>query len=259
MRRKNAFTLIELLVVISIISLLIALVLPVLASSRESARRAVCASNARSLAQMFMIYEQDFKYFPSSSWSGMYRVMETNGRTLRDEYNVSEKITLCPSAAEFPSTYAKWSLNNSNSVGSRLGYFYFGGWGGRSINFNIRYGHYINGTGPYFPSDEALSLPPYGQSSDARIPSHAPLFMDHTYGTDRPYSSFNAKPTRSNHIKGDAAGNAEGQNVVMLDGHAEWQRMEPGVSWKLGKDYYDHIWWTPRFMDKPAYTTYMTP
>ena len=43
--RKRGFTLIELLVVISIISLLIAILLPSLSNARESARRTACSSN----------------------------------------------------------------------------------------------------------------------------------------------------------------------------------------------------------------------
>ena len=49
MRIRTAFTLIELLVVISIIALLIAILLPALAASRESARSVACLSTVRQM------------------------------------------------------------------------------------------------------------------------------------------------------------------------------------------------------------------
>jgi prepilin-type N-terminal cleavage/methylation domain-containing protein len=53
-RRGGGFTLIELLVVVAIIALLIAILLPVLGRSKESARRVICASNLR---QWYIGYE----------------------------------------------------------------------------------------------------------------------------------------------------------------------------------------------------------
>jgi len=61
MRRPSAFTLIELLVVISIIALLIAILLPALGAARQSARRAQCASNMKSMTLGSIVLGEDNK------------------------------------------------------------------------------------------------------------------------------------------------------------------------------------------------------
>ncbi len=56
---RNGFTLVELLVVISIISLLMAVLLPALTGARRQARRGVCSSNMRQICLAFNAYAQD--------------------------------------------------------------------------------------------------------------------------------------------------------------------------------------------------------
>jgi prepilin-type N-terminal cleavage/methylation domain-containing protein/prepilin-type processing-associated H-X9-DG protein len=58
-RRSTGFTLIELLVVIAIIGILAAMVFPVFARARESARKAVCLSNVKNLALAIQMYLAD--------------------------------------------------------------------------------------------------------------------------------------------------------------------------------------------------------
>ena len=59
MRRHRGFTLIELLVVIAIIGILAAMVFPVFARARESARKAVCLSNVKNIALAIQMYLAD--------------------------------------------------------------------------------------------------------------------------------------------------------------------------------------------------------
>ena len=57
--RHRGFTLIELLVVIAIIGILAAMVFPVFARARESARKAVCLSNVKNIALAIQMYLAD--------------------------------------------------------------------------------------------------------------------------------------------------------------------------------------------------------
>jgi len=70
---NQGFTLIELLVVIAIISILAAILFPVFARARESARRASCMSNLKQIGLGMMMYVQDYDeiYPPRSiAWQG---------------------------------------------------------------------------------------------------------------------------------------------------------------------------------------------
>src|SRR2546425_2173714 len=58
--RRRAFTLIELLVAIAIIAILAAILFPVFAQARESARTASCLSNVKQLGLAVMQYVQDY-------------------------------------------------------------------------------------------------------------------------------------------------------------------------------------------------------
>lgn len=61
----RAFTLVELLIVISVITLLIAILLPALTNAREAARTVGCHSNQRQLGIGIQAYRTDFDdYFP---------------------------------------------------------------------------------------------------------------------------------------------------------------------------------------------------
>jgi prepilin-type N-terminal cleavage/methylation domain-containing protein/prepilin-type processing-associated H-X9-DG protein len=63
-RKGKGFTLIELLVVIAIIAILAAMLFPVFARARESARKIQCLSNVKNIAMALQMYVGDWDRFP---------------------------------------------------------------------------------------------------------------------------------------------------------------------------------------------------
>jgi prepilin-type N-terminal cleavage/methylation domain-containing protein/prepilin-type processing-associated H-X9-DG protein len=66
MSRRRGFTLIELLVVIAIIGILAAMLFPVFARARESARKIQCLSNIKNIALAYQMYLTDYDRFNPS-------------------------------------------------------------------------------------------------------------------------------------------------------------------------------------------------
>lgn len=98
---RNGFTLIELLVVIAIIAILAAILFPVFAQARESARKAACTSNMKQIGLALTSYQTDYDGLyppsqlpssnPSSSWP-----------TLLYTYVKNEGVFVCPSGEAGP-------------------------------------------------------------------------------------------------------------------------------------------------------------
>jgi prepilin-type N-terminal cleavage/methylation domain-containing protein len=101
MLRRRAFTLIELLVVIAIIAILAAILFPVFAQARATAKKTACTSNMKQILIASQMYADDWSSTLASGrtnslpddWS--IEVLWT--RTLQP-YMRSKDVFLCPAA-----------------------------------------------------------------------------------------------------------------------------------------------------------------
>src|SRR5207244_13237993 len=82
--RKRGFPLIELLVVIAIIAILAAILFPVFAQARATARKAACASNLKQIWLAFAMYAQDYDEMLVPHWVNAARIPDW--KTLLDPY-----------------------------------------------------------------------------------------------------------------------------------------------------------------------------
>lgn len=119
----HGFTLIELLVVIAIIAVLAAILFPVFAKARESAKKSACANNLKQLASAMLQYVQDYdERFPGRDVGGLH------WRTLILPYIKNVQVFKCPSnpstTADAQGIVANYAINNAGnqfpSGGSRL-------------------------------------------------------------------------------------------------------------------------------------------
>src|SRR5262249_35979464 len=71
---QRGFTLIELLVVIAIIAILAAILFPVFAQARESARLSACLSNQKQIGSALTMYLQDNdERLPAADWGNSFK------------------------------------------------------------------------------------------------------------------------------------------------------------------------------------------
>jgi prepilin-type N-terminal cleavage/methylation domain-containing protein/prepilin-type processing-associated H-X9-DG protein len=129
---RRAFTLIELLLVVSIISLLIAILLPSLGKSREAARETLCRSNMSQIGRGTINYAGEYRgEFPANR----FRVDQTLNQhvtwrwlVVKGKYVGDGDLWLCPGPAPNATGEQGVNIHGSQCVGdvAKANYAYNG-------------------------------------------------------------------------------------------------------------------------------------
>jgi prepilin-type N-terminal cleavage/methylation domain-containing protein len=222
LEKKSAFTLIELLVVIAIIAILAAILLPVLASAQERARRTACVNNLRQIAVGNIIYAGDNNDFviqcgynnsdplkgpfvQNSIFPAANVAASTENMEVQTNHNT---IWLCP---DLPTSLI---FSNSEYGTYNIGYQYYGG---NRIWYNNQYS---SGFPSYSPVKTGTSKPSWVLAADYVAYGSGAGFP--TY--DNTWGYFNAAGAIP-HKRG--SGNTpDGSNEATIDGSVHWYRFE---------------------------------
>ena len=229
-RRVQGFTLIELLVVIAIIALLLSILVPALAPSREQAQRITCAANLSTLGKAMVMYVGE--------WRGCYPVRgnDTLWPGSLEPYYVDHDVLLCASDRRDPPP-ATWG-NTSGPNGAPRSYIY-NGWNDyfEQTLSPADFAEYMEATAPRGIREHYVGVPSDTVAFGEKESDSKHFHMDFLEGVGNDFTELEQRRHNRN-INDSESG---GSNYVMVDGHVEYlyfsESLSPVNRWAIADNW----------------------